>query len=343
MGQLCRHGRCIVKQIGYSSYGSPDVLELREVEKPEPAANEVLVRVEAAAVNPLDWRRIRGDPYFLRLVEGLPRPRNGRLGADFAGRIETAGARVHEFAPGDEVYGDASSSGMGAFAQYISVPVTKVAPKPASISFEAAASVPIAGVTALQGLRDSGRIQAGESVLINGASGGVGTFAVQIAKAYGAEVTGVCSTRNLKLVRSIGADHVVDYTQEDFTRSGDRYDLVFDSVANRTLADYKRALNPGGRFVMVGFSTLSHMLQVTVGGAWVSRTGDRRMGSLGMVNSKREDLLQLNELLESGKVAAVIDRRYPLEETAQALRHVESHRARGKVIITIGESAEETS
>jgi NADPH:quinone reductase-like Zn-dependent oxidoreductase len=324
-----------MKAIVYTTYGSPDVLRLQEVAKPTPKPHEVLVQVQAAAANPLDWHFLRGAPFFIRFDAGLSKPKRTILGADIAGRIAAVGDQVVEFQPGDEVFGEISGSGLGGFAEYVCAPERLLVRKPAKLSFEAAAAVPVVGFTALQGLRDKGKIQAGQTVLINGASGGIGTFAVQLAKYYGAEVTGVCSTRNLELVRSLGADQVIDYTKTDFTRNGQQYDLIYDTVANRSVADYARALRPGGTCVVAGFSTLAHLFQVILVGAWVSKTGGKQIGLMGSAQAKQEDLLFIRDLLETGKIVPVIDRCYPLAETAAAIRYLETGRARGKVIITM--------
>ncbi len=326
-----------MKALVYQRYGSPDVLELREVEKPTPKDDEVLIKVQAASVNPLDWHFLRGTPYFMRVVAGLLKPKRKILGADLAGRVEAVGGNVKQFQPGDEIFGSKFSYGyVGAFAEYVCVSENALVLKPAGTTFEEAASVPVAAVTALQGLRDKGQIQPGQKVLINGASGGVGTFAVQIAKSFGAEVTGVCSTRNLDMVRSIGADHVIDYTQEDFTKNGQTYDLIYCAVGNRSAADYKRALNPKGICVIVGFTTMSHMLfQVLFLGAWVSMTGSKKIGAMGTVNVNKADLDFMGELLEDGKVVPVIDRYYTLGEVAEAIRYLEEGHAQGKVPITL--------
>ena len=296
-----------MKAIVYDNYGPPDVLELQEVDKPAVKDDQVLVRVQAASVNPLDWHFLRATPFFARLATGLLKPKRKILGADLAGRVEAVGGNVKQFQPGDEIVG--GSLNLGAFAEYVCLPEDGVVVlKPARTTFEEAAAVPVAAVTALQGLRDKGQIQPGQKVLINGASGGVGTFAVQIAKSFGAEVTGVCSTRNLDMVRSIGADHVIDYTQEDFTKNGQTYDLIFCAVGNRSAADYKRALNPRGICVVAGFTTMTHMLfQVLFLGAWVSITGSKKIGAMGTVNVNKEDLGFMGELLEDGKVVPVID------------------------------------
>jgi NADPH:quinone reductase-like Zn-dependent oxidoreductase len=321
-----------VKAIVYTKYGSPDVLHLTEVEKPNPGDDEVLVRVHAVSINAMDWHLMRGKPYFARfMIGGFRKPKNPVLGSDIAGRVEAIGKNVTQFQPGDEVF---TAAGEGGFAEYLSVREKALVPKPANVSFEAAAAIPVAGVTALQALRDKGQVQPGQKVLINGASGGVGTFAVQLAKSFGAEVTGVCSTRNLDMARSIGADHVIDYTQEDFTRNGRQYDLIVDIAASRSVSDYKRALSPGGICVVAGFSTLSHMLRSVLMGALASRTGSKKFVRF-LAKMSRKDIVLLKELLEAGKVVPVIDRRYPLSEVAQAMRYFGEEHARGKVIITV--------
>jgi NADPH:quinone reductase-like Zn-dependent oxidoreductase len=328
-----------MKAIVYTKYGSPDVLQLKEVEKPTPKDNEVLVEVHAASANPADWHRMRGAPFLVRLEDGLRRPNNSMLGADIAGRVEAVGKNAAQFQPGDDVFGDISACGWGGFAEYVSVPEEALALKPTNLSFEEAAAAPLVAFTALQGLRDHGHIQAGQKVLINGASGGIGTFAVQYAKSVGTEVTGVCSTRNLDMVRSIGADHVIDYTQEDFTRNGQPYDLLFDTVGNRSVADYKRALSPNGICVVAGFTTLVQLVQVMILGTWVSKTGHKKIGHMGSAVPNQTDLVTIKELLETGKVVPVIDRRYPLSETADAIRYLEAGHARGKVIITVAQNS----
>ena len=320
-------------------YGSPDVFELEEVQKPAPKDDEVLVKVHAASANPADWHLLRATPFFARLMVGLLKPKYKILGSDIAGRVEAVGRNVKQFQPGDEVFGDKFACGWGGFAEYVSVAEDRLALKPANISFEEAASVPLAAFTALQGLRDKGQIQPGQKVLVNGASGGVGTFAVQIAKSFGAEVTGVCSTRNLDMVRSIGADQVIDYTQEDFTKNGQRYDLIYCAVGNRSAAHYKRALNPNGICVVAGFTTMAHMVfQVLFLGSWASMTGSKKIGAMGTVKPNKEDLVFIKELLEAGKVVPVIDRRYQLTEVAEAIRYLEEGHAKGKVVITLEES-----
>lgn len=321
-----------MKAIVCTKYGPPDVLQLKEVEKPTPRDNEILVRVHVAAANPADWHLMRAKPFFVRLGNGFLKPKNPIPGLDMAGRVEAVGSSVTQFQPGDAVFGCVT----GAFAEYVLARECDLALKPANLSFEQAAAVPVVAFTALQGLRDTGQIQSGQRVLVNGASGGVGTFAVQLATHFGAEVTGVCSTRNLDLVRSIGADHVVDYTREDFTRTGQRYDLLFDAVGNRSAAAYKRALAPNGRCVVAGFTTLSHLLvQVVLLGTWVSRTSSQKILLMGESKPDQDDLRFVKELLDTGKVVPVIDRRYPLSETADAIRYLETGHARGKVIITV--------
>jgi len=321
-----------MKAIIFPKYGSPDVLQLKEVEKPTPKDNEVLIKVHAASANPLDWHRMRGEPFLARMGEGFLKPKNPKLGADIAGRVEAVGSNVTEFQPGDEVFG---SVGAGGFAEYLCAREKYFVLKPGNLSFEEAAAAPVVGFTALQGLRDTGQIQAGQKVLINGASGGVGTFAVQIAKSYGAEVTGVCSTRNLDMVRSIGADHVIDYRREDFTRNGQHFDLIYDAVGNRSVSDYKRALSPQGICVIAGFTSLSRLFEHMVLGPLVSKTGSKQIGLQGIATTPKKDLLVIKELLEAGKVVPVIDKSYPLSETAEAIRYLEKGHARGKVVITV--------
>ena len=321
-----------MKAIVYAQYGSPDFLQLREVARPAPKEDEVLIRVHAASVNAADWHYLRGAPFLFRLETGFPKPKNTFLGADVAGRVEAVGRNVTQFQPGDEVFGDLSESGRGTFAEYVCASENALALKPANISFEEAAAVPMAAVVALQGLR-AGKIQRGQKVLVNGASGGVGTFAVQIAKAFGAEVTAVCSTMKLDLVRSIGADHVIDYTQEDFTRNRQQYDLILAVNGYRSISDYKRALSPTGTYVMSGGDT-AQMMEAMFLGPWMSRKGSRKMGNLAAKPSQK-DLIFVKELLETGKVVPVIDRCYPLSEVADALRYLEEGHAQGKIVITV--------
>ena len=322
-----------MKAIVIEKYGSPDVLQFKEVERPTPKDNQVLVRVQAASANPLDWHLMRGEPFIARLMgTGLLKPKSSKVGADVAGRVEAVGKDVTQFKPGDEVFGTCN----GSFAEYACAREDRLALKPANVSFEEAAAIPVAATTALQGLRNKGQIQPGQKVLVNGASGGVGTFAVQIAKSYGTEVTGVCSTRNLDLVRKIGADHVVDYTQEDFTKNEQqRYDLIFDAVGNRSVSDYKRALKPGGTCAVAGFSSMSRMFEHSALGPLMSKTGNKKVGGMGMAKINQNDLVFLKQLVEAQKVRPVIDRRYPLSETADAIRYLEAGHAQGKVVIAV--------
>jgi NADPH:quinone reductase-like Zn-dependent oxidoreductase len=320
-----------MKAIVYHEYGSPDALELMDIETPVPSDDEVLVRVHASSVNPAEWHGVTGL-LVGRTQTGLLKPKEPRLGADFAGVVEAVGANVIDFNTGDEVFGGRT----GAFAEYVCVR-NAIAPKPANATFEQAAAVPIAALTALQGLRDKGHLQPGQKVLINGASGGVGTFAVQIAKALGAEVTGVCSTRNVEMVRSLGADHVVDYSKEDFTRSGERYDLMLDIAGSRSWSEYKRVLKPEATFVLIGsqkrsrlLGPLSHMIKVRL----ASLRASQRM-TFFIAKLTREDLQVMRELIESGKVTPVVERTYPLSETADALRYLGEGHAQGKIVITM--------
>ncbi len=325
-----------MKAIVYTQYGSPDVLQFKEVEKPAPTDGQILVKIYAASANPLDWHLMRASPFLARLAGGLRKPKDPRLGADFAGRVEAVGPNVTQFQPGDEVFGAST----GAFAEYICVAESEVALKPTNLSFEQAAVVPVAATTALQGLRDTGQIHTGQRVLVNGASGGVGTFAVQIARAFGTEVTGVCSTRNLDMVRSIGADHAIDYMKEDFTRTGQHYDLIYDAVGNSSVSAYRRALNPGRTCVIAGFTSLPRLFEHMLIGPLRSKIGDKKVGLMGTAQIKQKDLVSLRELLEAGKVTPVIDRRYSLRETAEAIRYLEEKHARGKVVITVDQNHE---
>jgi NADPH:quinone reductase-like Zn-dependent oxidoreductase len=324
-----------MKAIVYTEYGLPDVLQLKEVEKPTPQDNELLIKVQATAVNAADWHLLRGVPFMLRLQFGLLKPKNKILGADIAGWVEAVGRNVKQFQPGDAVFGDSSGCGFGGFAEYVCVRENVLALKPDPMTFAEAAAVPMAAVTALQGLRDKGQIQPGQKVLINGASGGVGTFAVQIAKSFGAEVTAVCSARNVETARSLGADHVIDYRQEDFTRNGQGYDLILAANGHRSLSDYKRALNPKGICVVSGGS-MGQIFQSLLLGPLMSMTGDKKIGNV-LATPNQKDLAFIKELLAAGKVAPVIDRRYPLSETAEALRYLGEGRARGKVIVTVAD------
>jgi len=320
-----------MKAIVYHKYGSPDVLQTEEVEKPTPGENQVLVKVHAASINAGDWREMRADPFFIRLMGGgFLKPKNPRIGSDVAGRVEAAGGNVKQFRPGDEVFGCAH----GSFAEYALAKEAYLKLKPANRSFEEAAAVPVAALTALQGLRDAGGIRPGQKVLIQGASGGVGTFAVQLAKSFGAEVTAVCSPRNLDLARSIGADHVIDYTQEDFTRNRQCYDLIFAANGYHSLSAYKRALCPQGIYVCAG-GTMPQFFQAILLGSLMSRNGGKKLGTMGIAKVDQKDLGYLGELLEAGKIAPVIDRSYPLGDIANAFRYVEDTHAQGKVVITV--------
>jgi NADPH:quinone reductase-like Zn-dependent oxidoreductase len=320
-----------MKAIVFKEYGPPDLLRFNDIAKPTPKDDEVLVEVHAASVNYIDWQVLRGKSFLLRLLNGLRKPRHNVLGDDVAGRIESVGSKVNQFQPGDEVFG---ISDFGAFAEYACVKEEYLGLKPANISFEQAAAVPTAGVTAVVGLRDNGQIQSGQKVLINGASGGVGTFAVQIAKSFGAEVTGVCSTNKLDMVRSIGADHVIDYTQEDFTKGGKQYELIFDVAAYRSIFDYRRALSSEGIYIFAGGS-MGRFFQAMVLGPLLSMTEKKKIGSLGWAKPNREDFDYMSELLEGGKVVPYIDRCYPLSEVPEALRYYGGGHAQGKVVITV--------
>ena len=328
-----------MKAVLYHKYGSPNVLELQDVEKPLVQDDQVLVRVRAASVNPADWHLTTGLPYMGRMMMGLRRPKDPKTGVDLAGQVEAVGKNITMFRPGDEVFAGRG----GAFAEYVCVPEDKLVRKPVNLTLEQAAAIPVAAVTALQALRDWGQIQPGQKVLINGASGGVGTFAVQIAKSFGAEVTAVCSTKNVDLVRSLGADHVIDYTQEDFTKSGHRYDLVLDNAGNRSLSDYRRILVPKGILVMAGATKGSYLkdgrfigpLGLPIKSLFLRLFVSQKM-VFHIAKLNKEDLLVLKELIEAGKVTPVIDRRYPLSEVPDALRYLETGHARGKIVITVG-------
>jgi NADPH:quinone reductase-like Zn-dependent oxidoreductase len=321
-----------MKAIVYDTYGVPDVLELREVDKPVVKDDEVLVRVHAAAVGKGDWLTVKGLPYIARMRYGLPKPKHNVPGFDVAGRIEAIGKNVTQLQPGDEVFGWCD----GSFAEYASVPESQLVLKPANLTFEQVAAVPISAFAALQALRDTGQVQPGQQVVIIGASGGVGSFAVQLAKAFGAEVTGVCSTKSVDMVRSIGADHVIDYTQEDFTRGGQRYDLILEMAGNRSLSELRRALTPKGTLVLVGgsggrwFMGTGRTLRAVV----VSRFVRQRLRSF-LSKPRGEDLAVLQELLEAGKVTPVIDRTFPLSETPEAIRYVGERSTQGKTVITV--------
>ncbi|MAU01236.1 MAG: alcohol dehydrogenase [Anaerolineaceae bacterium] len=317
-----------MKAIIHTKYGTPYVLQLADVEKPTPRADEVLVKVVATAVNQADNHLLSG---MLRFSSGLLKPKHPILGSDIAGRVTAVGPNVTQFQVGDAVFGDLSGQGRGGFAGYVAVPETAVAAKPANITFAQAAAVPMTAVTALQGLRDKGQIQAGQKVLINGASGGVGTFAVQIAKALGAEATAVVSTQKMNMARSLGADHVIDYTQEDFSQNGQQYDLIFDTVGNRSVAEYRRALTPQGVFVTSAF-----LMGLVLQKPWRAITGGQKMSNM-MARPNKADLLFLAEMLKAGQITPVIDTCYPLSEAAHALRYLGEGHAKGKVIIMMPE------
>ncbi len=336
-----------MKAIVYQNFGSPDILRFEEIDKPTPADNEVLIKVRAASVNPLDWKLMKGGPFILRLLLGLGKSKIKRPGVDVAGQVEAVGRNVTQFKPGDEVFGTQFKPGdevfgtcRGAFAEYVtsqSVPGMKsvLVGKPANVTFEQAASAPVAALTALQGLRDKGRIQQGQKVLINGAAGGVGTFAVQMAKSFAANVTGVCSTTNLDMVRSIGADCVIDYTKEDFTRSGPRYDLVLDCVGNHSLSACRRVLNPKGILVMVGApdeSPVYRLLARLLGALLLSRFVSQKMVFF-IAKVNQEDLTILGELMATGRVTPVIDKHYRLSELPEAFRYAAEGHSRGKLIV----------
>ncbi len=321
-----------MKAIVYTSYGSPSVLKLEEIEKPTARDNEVLIKVRAASVNPLDWHFMRGQPYLLRLGIGLSESKIKRLGVDVAGEVEAVGGNVTEFKTGDEVFGACT----GAFAEYTCTSASKLVTKPNKVTFDQGASVNVAATTALQALRDKGKIRPGHQVLINGAAGGVGTFAVQIAKSFGADVTGVCSTRNVDMVRSLGAGRVIDYTKEDFTKVGRRYDVILDSIANHSLSEFRRVLNPRGVYIMVGAAdtrlprVFGRLIKALVLKPF---TGQSFVPFFAWPNKK--DLGILSDLLQTGKVTPVIDKRYTLSEVPEAIRYLETGHARGKVVITM--------
>jgi NADPH:quinone reductase-like Zn-dependent oxidoreductase len=329
----------LMKAIVHHDYGPPDVLRLEEIDKPVPNDDQVLVRVRAASVNPLDWHFMRGSPYIARLQMGLVRPKETRLGVDLAGQVEAVGKKVTQFKPGDEVFG----TEFGAFAEYVCTDEKSLVLKPESITFEQAAAIPVAGATALQGLRDKGKLQAGQKVLINGAAGGVGTFAVQIAKSLGAEVTGVCSARNAEMVRSLGADRVIDYAKEDFTKGEQRYDVILDMIGNHSLSDEMRTLTPQGRLVIVGSTDKGNWLgpvSLMLRAAVLSRFVSHDVGAF-LANTTQADLTIVGNLVQAGKVRSVIDRRYRLSEVPDAIRYLEEGHARGKVVIDVDGGEEE--
>jgi NADPH:quinone reductase-like Zn-dependent oxidoreductase len=318
-----------VKAIVYTRYGPPDVLKLLDVARPIPKDDEVQIKVHTASVNGSDWEGLRGRPLFVRFG-GLRKPLHQILGSDIAGRVEMAGRNIRQFQPGDEVFGDILPRG-GGFAEYVCAPEKTLARKPASMTFEEAAAIPQGAVIALQGIRDKGQVQPGQNVLINGAGGSVGMFAVQLAKLYGAEVTGVDNAGKLDFMRSLGADHVIDYTQEDFTQNGKQYDMILDVIAHRSVFAYKRALRPNGSYFFVGGSVAT-LFQILFLGPWIRRTTGKKTRILA-VHPNLKDMVYITELCEAGKVVPVIDRRYPLSEVPEALRYFGEGRARGKVII----------
>ncbi len=323
-----------MKAIVYTRYGSPDILQFKEVAKPTPTDDEVLIKVQAVSVNRSDWEGLRGKPLYAR-IGGLLKPRHHILGSDIAGRVEMAGRNIRQFQPGDEVFGDILGRN-GGFAEYVCARERALALKPASMTFEQVAAIPQAAVIALQGIREKGQVQPGQTVLINGAGGGAGTFAVQLAKFYGAEVTGVDNTGKLDFLRSLGADHVIDYTQEDFTKNGNQYDLILDLVAHRSVFAYQRALRPNGRYFMVGGSVAT-IFQILLLGPWMRRTTGKNIRLLA-VQPNPKDMVYITELYETGKVVPVIDRRYPLREVPEALRYLGEGHARGKLVITVDQN-----
>ncbi|UCH94622.1 MAG: NAD(P)-dependent alcohol dehydrogenase [Candidatus Aminicenantes bacterium] len=320
-----------MKAIVYTKYGPPDVLQLKEIEKPTPRDNEVLVNVHAVGVNASDWEMLRGKPLYGRFM-GLFKPGKKILGSDIAGRVETVGKNVKQFKPGDDVFGDIFGH-MGGFAEYVCAPENTLLQKPAGMTFEEAAVLPQAAVIALQGIRDKGQVQPGQKVLINGAGGGAGTFAVQLAKHFGAEVTGVDSTGKLDMLRSIGADHVIDYTREDFTKKGQHYDLILDMVAYRSIFAYKRALSAKGKYYLVGGS-MAALFQTLLLGPWIKMAAGKKLSLLG-VRANTKDLAFMTELFEAGKVVPVIDKHYPLSKVAEALLYLGQGHAKGKIVITV--------
>lgn len=322
-----------MKAVVYKKYGTPDVLQLKEVDKPSPKKNEVLIKIYAASINSFDMRHLKADPFLIRFEAGLLKPKKCILGVDVAGKVETVGKSVTQFQPGDHVFGDICECGCGSFAEYVSVPEHVLVSKPAGMTFEEAATIPMAAVTALRGLRDKGNIQPGQNVLINGATGGVGTFAVQIAKSFGAEITAVCSTRNLELVRSLGADHVIDYTRENFTKGDKLYDLILACNGYHPLSAYKRALRPNGTYVMAG-GTMRQIFEPMYLGPWLSMFGSKKLTTISSKPSPK-DLKFLAELYTTGKIKPVIDCCYPLHQIADAFWYMEREHARGKVVITV--------
>jgi len=322
-----------MKAIVYEKYGSPDELRLTEVPKPTPADDEALIKVCAVGLNAADWHMLRADPFLVRLSSGFFKPKNTILGGDVAGTVEVAGSAVTQFRPGAAVFAELSFDHMGGLAEYVCAPEAVLVAKPANLNFEEAAAVPMAALTALQGLRDAGKIQPGHKVLIHGSSGGVGTFAVQIAKHFGAEVTAVCSTSKMDMARMLGADHVIDYTREDFTKNGQQYDLILAANGNRSLSDYERALMPTGIYVMAGGAT-SQMFEAILLGGFKTKKGGKTMRFF-LAKASPTDLAFIKDLIEAGKLKPVMDRCYPLSETAEAIRYLEAGHAKGKIVITV--------
>jgi NADPH:quinone reductase-like Zn-dependent oxidoreductase len=321
-----------MKAVVYEKYGTPEVLELKEVERPEPKADEVLVKVHAASVNSWDWDRLTGKPYLFRLISGISKPKLKILGCDISGTVVETGPNISKFQPGDEVFGDISEGSWGGFAEYVCARENALTMKPASLSHENAAAIPQAGLLAFQGLNDKRKISPGEKVLINGAGGGVGTMAVQIAKWYGAEITAVDSNEKLGMLQSLGADHVIDYQKEDFTRNGRQYDLILDVTANRSVLDYRRALKPNGHYIMIG-GKISAILQIAFFGTLISKMGNKKIDILA--HHPNKDMELLLELIETGKVKPVIDRCYKLHEIRDAMQCIGVGKAIGKLVITI--------
>ncbi len=326
-----------MKAILQTEYGSPDLLQFKNIEKPTPKEDEVLIKIHAASLNAYDWHLLTADIFLVRFATGLFKPKSTQIGADISGVVESVGKNVKQFKPGDKVFGDLASCGGGGFAEYAIAPESYLVLNPTNLSFEETAAIPMAAITALQGLRGEGKIQAGQKVLINGASGGVGTFAVQIAKFYEAEVTAVCSTRNLELARSLGADHVIDYTKENFTENGQQYDLIFAANGYHPLSAYKRALTPNGIYVMAG-GTAKQIFSAMLLGSLMSIGGNKKMGGVS-AKPNQKDLIFMKELIESGKVKPKIDKIYPFADLAKALQYIGEGHAQGKVVITMDEQA----
>ena len=323
-----------MKAIVRYKYGSPDVLQLKEIEKPTPKDDEVLVKVHAASLNSLDWRFLKAEPFLIRLDSGLLKPKNRILGLDVAGQVEAVGKNVEQFQPGDEVFGDILDLRGGALAEYVAIPERLLVSKPTNLTFEEAAAVPLVAITAMQALRVQGQVQPGQKVLIYGASGGVGTFAVQLAKALGAEVTAVCSTRNVELVRRLGADDVIDYRREDFTQRGQQYDLILAVNGYRPIGAYKRALSPSGVYILIG-GTGTALFQAMLLGSWMSRSSNKHMGAMEDPQDRKALLESVAALLEAGTVMPVIDRCFPLSEAPEAFRYLAEGHAQGKIVITV--------